>query len=111
MFPDRRGIGGSPGPRGPGLLGRILAAAFTAAAVVLGLMFSVVVLAVALVVGAAVFGWLWWRMRRALRQAQQDPRFRQFQEQMQRGGQPRDGNIIEGEVIRGEWQDESDRRN
>jgi threonine/homoserine/homoserine lactone efflux protein len=89
--------------RGVGLsavLGRIVAAAVAVALLALGLMFSLVIFAVALVVGILVFGWLWWKLRRAIRQARTDPRFQRPAPQ---------GDVIEGEVIRGEWQDRKDR--
>jgi hypothetical protein len=102
-----------PGVRPPGqgfglagLLGRIIAAVVTLALLVVGLMFSLVVFAVALVGGAALFGWLWWKMRRALRQARQDPRFGAPGTGMGAGAPPGSGEVIEGEVIRGEWKDE-----
>jgi hypothetical protein len=111
VFPDPRGTIGGPGPRpGPlGLLGRIVAALVTLGAMVIGLMFSVVIFAVALVLGIGVFGWLWWKMRRALRQAREDPRFQQFRDAANDGNGPR-GEIIEGEVIRQEWKDDPDGR-
>lgn len=91
------------GPRS--LVGRIIGALLTLGALVVGLMFSVVVFGVALVLGLAVWGWLWWKIRRALRQAQQDPRFQQFRDPGA-GTAPRpDGDVIEGEVLRGEWKD------
>src|SRR5690606_30927355 len=65
----------SPDPRGPALtgprsfVGRVIGALLTLAALVVGLMFSVVLFGVALVLGLLVWGWLWWKMRRVLRQA------------------------------------------
>jgi len=112
VFPDPRGTIGGPGqrPGGPmGLLGRIVTALVTIGAMVIGLMFSVVIFAVALVLGIGVFGWLWWKMRRALKQAREDPRFQQFRDTAGSGSVPR-GEIIEGEVIREEWKDDPDRR-
>jgi hypothetical protein len=55
-----------------------------------------------------VFGWLWWKMRRAIRQAQQDPRFQQFQHAARHPGDPAagKGEVIEGEVLRAEWTDQ-----
>lgn len=97
-LPDGRG---DP-PRGSGLaalLGRVFAGLAAAAMLVLGFMFSLAIFAVALVVASVVFGWLWWKMRRTLRQVRADPRFRAPQDQ---------GNVIEGEVIRGEWRDKGD---
>lgn len=85
------------------LVGRILAAAVSIAVLVVGFMFSLAIFAVALAVGLIVFGWLWWKFRRAIRQARQDPRFQQFAEQMRQGAPPPGGgDVIEGEVIRKE---------
>lgn len=113
MFPDPRGTIGGPGPRpgrSMGLLGRIVTALVTLGAMVIGLMFSVVIFAVALVLGIGVFGWLWWKMRHALKQARQDPRFQQQSGGAANGGTAARADIIEGEVIRGEWKDGPDRR-
>jgi hypothetical protein len=101
--------GGRPTGQGLGLarlLGRIIAAVATLALLVVGLMFSLVLFVVALVGGAALFGWLWWKMRRVLRQAQQDPRFGPPGAGMGAGTPSGSGDVIEGEVIRGEWKDE-----
>lgn len=100
MPPDNRRIAGQ-GAGLSGLLGRVIATLVTVAAVVAGFMFSMVLFAVALVGGLIAFGWMWWKFRRALRQARLDPR------QAPPSG---DGRIIEGEVISGEWRDETDRR-
>jgi Flp pilus assembly protein TadB len=84
-----------------GLVARILAGVVSIALLVVGFMFSLVLFAVALAAGIIVFGWMWWKFRRAMRLAQQDPRFQQFTEQMRRGTPPPGrGDVIEGEVIR-----------
>jgi Flp pilus assembly protein TadB len=104
-----------PGPRSTGprnIVGRVIAAIATLAALVVGLMVSAVVFAVALLVGLVVWGWLWWKMRRVMRQAQQDPRFQQFRDFQAGGAQPPPGSnadVIEGEVLHGEWKDEKRR--
>ncbi len=85
-----------------GLVTRIVAAIMAVAALVVGLMFSVVLLAIALVLGVCVFGWMWWKIRRALKQAQADPLTAH-----QRAGQH--GQVIEGEVISSEWKDDKPR--
>jgi Flp pilus assembly protein TadB len=95
----------SRGPGLPGLLGRILATLISLALLVVGFMFSVVFIGIALVVGAVFFGWVWWKVRRAARLARSDPRFQDFAAAMNRGAPPPGGDVIEGEVIRGEWQD------
>lgn len=101
-----------PGGRGTGLglsglIGRIIAALVTGALLVVGLMFSLVLFVVALVGGAAVFGWMWWKMRRVMRQAQQDPRFNfNFPGAGGPDGEvPPRGEVIEGEVVQSEWKD------
>lgn len=102
MFPE---IGGPSRVRGPAsLIGRIIAAIVAVATLVVGLLFSVFLFAAALVAGVALFGWLWWKMRRAVKQARQDPRFRAFQEAAG-APPPGKGQIIEGEVIREERPD------
>lgn len=104
MIPEPGGRQGARS-RPPGLLGRIIAAVVTVAVMVLGLMFSLAVFAIALALGVIVFGWLWWKLRRALKQAQQDPRFRAYHDSATEATQPGSNQVIEGEVIRGEWQD------
>lgn len=105
-----------PGPRSTGprnIVGRVIAAIATLAALVVGLMVSAVVFAVALLVGLVVWGWLWWKMRRVMRQAQQDPRFQQFHHGFRDPGAASrrpGGDVIEGEVLSGEWKDEGGRR-
>lgn len=84
-----------------GLIGRIVAAVVAVVVMAVGLMFSVVLFAFALVVGICVFGWMWWKVRRALKQAQADP----LAAQHRTTGQ--DGQVIEGEVISSEWKDNS----
>ena len=96
--------------RPSGLIGRIVAAILAAGALVLGLMFSMVIFAIALVVGLGVFGWLWWKMRRVIRQARRDPHLRAYRDAANETMQPDTNQIIEGEVIRGEWKKDSDPR-
>src|SRR5690606_41908005 len=59
MSPELRGPGRLTGQRS--LLGRLIGALVTIGALVVGLMFSVVVFGVALVLGLAIWGWLWWK--------------------------------------------------
>lgn len=77
-----------------GPLAKLLAAVGGVVLLVLGFMFSLVVLAVAVVVGLGVWGWFWWKTRK-LRQ--------QIKEQMraQAPGKPfpTDGTVIEGEAV------------
>ena len=104
MPPEMRGTPRLTGSRS--LVGRIVGALVTLGALVLGLMFSVVLFGVALVVGLGIWGWIWWKMRKVMRQAQQDPRFQQFQNPMENPPPPPGGGqIIEGEVLNNEWKD------
>lgn len=86
-----------------GFFGKLLAALATAGLLVLGLMFSVVVVAVALVVGLLFWGWMWWRtrdLRRRMREQMDRPMQAPF------GDMPStEGRIIEGEVIRSDRDD------
>ncbi len=64
------------------ILGRILAAIATLALVVAGVLFSVVILAIALVAGVGIAGYITWKtrkLRKAMRAAE--------------------GRVIEGEVV------------
>ncbi|THF62044.1 hypothetical protein [Pseudothauera rhizosphaerae] len=61
---------------------------------VLALMFSVVLFAAVLTVGAVVWGWLWWKTR-AIRKNMQKMR-----DNPPPGQHPSGGLVIEGEVIR-----------
>jgi Flp pilus assembly protein TadB len=105
--PELRGPLSARGPSG--LIGRVIATILAAGALVLGLMFSMVIFAVALVVGAGLFGWLWWKMRRVMKQARQDPHLRAYREAADEATRA-SSQIIEGEVIRGEWKKDSDQR-
>ncbi|MDP2867534.1 hypothetical protein [Methyloversatilis sp.] len=98
------GASASTRPAGP--LAKLFAALAGVILLVLGLMFSVVIIAVAIAFGLVIWGWIWWKTR-ALRQ--------QMREQMEarmaagegasapfsdgEGAQP-SGRVIEGEVIR-----------
>lgn len=80
----------------PGLFARVLAVIATVAIAIVGLMFSVVVFAIALGVGVVVWGWLWWKMRAVRKQMEQDPRFQEMRRQSEGGS----SEVIEGVVIR-----------
>ena len=82
---------------GTGFLGRIVATMVTCALVVVGVMFSVAVLALAAVAGAMLLGWMWWKTRQIRRQ------MRRSDDRSTPG--PR-GSVIEGEVLKGEWKDD-----
>ncbi len=83
-------------PQSSGFFGRLVAVLIGAGLLVLGLMFSVVLIIVAAAAGLVIWGWFWWKTR-ALR--------RQMRERMDtpfgnvEPVQP-EGRIIEGEVIR-----------
>lgn len=70
----------------PGLLGKLLALLVGAALLVLGFMFSVVLLAIVLVIGMLAFAYFWWKTR-ALRKAMREQRY---------------AESVAGEVIEGE---------
>ncbi len=68
MSPERRGLpgGNDSTPRGRGfaaLVTRIAAALVALAVLVVGAMFSLVIIAIAVVVGLLLFGWMWWKLR------------------------------------------------
>ncbi|WP_131111164.1 hypothetical protein [Sulfuricystis thermophila] len=70
-----------------GPLAKLFSVILGAALLVVGFMFSLVVLAIAVVVGLVVWGWFWWRTRR-LRQARRA------------GPAPSDtGQVIDGEAV------------
>ncbi|AUL98733.1 hypothetical protein B4966_00020 [Rhodocyclaceae bacterium] len=73
---------------------KIVAAVVTGAVFVLALMFSVVLFAVLLTVGAVLWGWFMWKTR-ALRSQMYEMRNR-----APRRAAPGGGVVIEGEVIR-----------
>lgn len=93
-----------PDSGGAGVLGRIVTALLSLAFIVVGVMFSLVFLAVGLFAVAVFAGWFWWKVRRAIKQARSDPRFQEFNATMARPVPPA-GDVIEGEVIRGEWKE------
>ncbi|MCL2344347.1 MAG: hypothetical protein FWC58_00655 [Desulfobulbus sp.] len=72
------------------LLGKLLTLIFSAALLVLAVMFSLVALAVLAIGGALFAGWLWWKTR-ALRQT-----MREAAPTVSSG----DARIIEGEFVR-----------
>ncbi len=74
----------------PGLLGKLLAFVVATILLVLGLMFSVVLLAVFVIVAIALGAWFFWKtrhLRKAMREAgaMRSP--------------PADGHVIEGEAV------------
>lgn len=82
------------GPPGP--LGKAIALIGGLALLVVGFLFSVVVLAVLAVVAFAVGGYVWWKTR-ALRRAMREARMRHGPPGT--GAPGGDGRIIDGEVV------------
>jgi len=76
----------------PGLLRKLIALVVTLVLLGLALVFSVLVLAVVLTVGAIALGYFWWRTRELRKHLRDHPP----------GGDVIEGEIIEGEVIEGE---------
>jgi membrane protein implicated in regulation of membrane protease activity len=102
MPPELRGPGRASGA---GWFGRIVAAVATGAVLVVAVMFSFAVLAVAAVGGATLLVWLWWKMRH-VRRAMQGSQSGDFSpDNTGQSGQPT-GDVIEGEVLKGEWKDD-----
>lgn len=81
-------------PAEPGLLGKVLGVVAGAALLVLGLMFSVVLLAVLVVAGLAAWAYFWWKTRE-LRKAMRE--------------RPPDGHVIDGEAVIVEEHDAAER--
>lgn len=81
--------------RSSGLVRKLATLLVTVAMVALVLMFSAVLFAVIIVLGAIAWVYLWWKTRE-LRQQMRDftPR------EVQRDEQASDGNVFEGEAIR-----------
>lgn len=83
---------------------RVVGGIATAALIVLGVMFSALLLAIIVTAGLVAFGYLWWKTRALRRQMRE-----QFREQATGGvmseaevfrGEVFKGEVIEGEVIR-----------
>lgn len=91
-----------PDANQPSLPGRILAFAAAAVLLAVSLMFSLLLFAVALVVGLLLWGWLWWKTRELRGQ---------MRERQMEGmdDHPPGGRVIEGEVVR-EEADDGERR-
>jgi threonine/homoserine/homoserine lactone efflux protein len=90
-----------------GLVGRIITALLALAVMIAGFMFSMLLLLASLVAGAALFLWIWWKMRRAIRQmpqGQAEGVAGAAREHAERGS----SQIIEGEVLSGEWKEPQD---
>ena len=81
-------------PEEPGFFGKVLGVVAGAALLVLGLMFSVVLLAVLVVAGLAAWAWFWWKTRNIRRQLREQPA------SAYSAPSDDDGTIIEGEAVR-----------
>jgi hypothetical protein len=109
MFRDRSSFrvrGARINVQPPGFFGRVLAVIAGLVLFVLGLMFSVVIIAVAVAAGLIIWGWIWWKTRPLRRQMRE-----QMEARMAAGGDTAapaaddegrapSGRVIEGEVIR-----------
>ncbi|MDD2883642.1 MAG: hypothetical protein PHT48_01205 [Dechloromonas sp.] len=85
---------------GQSLPARILAFVLSIGLLVVGFMFSLIVLAVVAVLGALLAGWFWWKTR-ALRQAARQQGAAYASAQSRRADEANaSGIIIEGEVVR-----------
>ena len=74
-----------------GPLAKVLAAVGGVILLVVGFMFSLVVLAVAIVAGLGIWGWFWWKTRKLRKQINE-----RMSEQAQHAP---DGHVIEGEAF------------
>jgi len=83
--------------RAPSLLRKSVAFVATIALIGLGLMFSAVLLALILSIGAVAFAYLWWKTRELRKLMQNSPA-----RSMSMGEQIVEGEVIKGEVIEGE---------
>ena len=88
---------------GRNLLSTILTVVAGAALLVVGFIFSLVILAVVAVVGLMVWAWFWWKTR-ALRShlGEQMEQMQRKQQRRAQDGTTKEGVTIEGEVIREE---------
>ncbi|WP_374327350.1 hypothetical protein [Azonexus sp.] len=77
-----------------GIVGKLLTALLSVGLLILGVMFSLVALAVAAVIGLAFAGWFWWKTR-ALRQV-----MREAAPTATPAAHAADGEIIDGECVR-----------
>lgn len=91
-----------------GFFGKLFALLVGAGLLVLGLMFSVVIVAVAVVGGLLFWGFMWWKtreLRRRMREQMDNPMQAPFGDVPASGGR-----VIEGEVIEVSAEASTDRR-
>ena len=83
-------------PQSSGFFGRLLGVLIGAGLLVLGLMFSVVLIVAAAIAGLVIWGWFWWKTRalRSQMRERMDTPFGHVEPVHP------EGRIIEGEVIR-----------
>jgi len=103
-------LGGTP----PGPFAKVLAAVVAVVLFGVALMFSLVFVVVAVGLGLLAWAWLWWKTRRVRREL--DGRMADMAEAMRArqasaGEEPRQGAVIEGEVVEVEIVREPPRRN
>lgn len=77
------------------MLGKLIGVIATAILLILGLMFSVVVLAVVSVIGLVAFAYFWWKTRELRKAMKEHAAAAQTAD-----GTTVDGSIIEGEAVR-----------
>ncbi|MBL8534851.1 MAG: hypothetical protein JNL33_13450 [Betaproteobacteria bacterium] len=98
--------------RGKGIVGTLLTVILGAVAIVGAVLFSVVILAVALVVGAVLVGYFWWRTRHVRKQLREHMARQQAAQAAAAAGSAESphpdgkapaqagGTVIEGEFVR-----------
>lgn len=77
-----------------GPLARLFSVLMGVILLVIGAMFSLVMLAAALVVGLAVWGWFWWKTRELRRQIDE-----QMRENAAHASSSPQGEVFEGEAV------------
>lgn len=91
----------------PGLLGKALTALITIALLVLGFMFSLLLVAFAAGVALLAWGYLWWKTRALRRHLREQA---QATGSMERQEAPAGGSVFEGEAVRVDAADADDER-
>ena len=79
-----------------GLLGKLVTAIVGAVLLVLGFMFSVVLIAIVVAVGLGVWAWFWWKTRKIRQQLNEQMREHAANSPHSSRG---DGHVIEGEAV------------
>lgn len=89
----------SPPPAEPGPLAKFFALVLGAALLVLGFMFSVVLLGVLVVLGLGVWGYFWWKTRDLRRMMREQQAMREQTMGQQADTSAATGHVIEGEAV------------